>query len=372
LAEAGLDPKIVDLDVFGLFHFYRHMARRPQPVAMVDIGHSKTLVLIVDRDRIRMVKTIPFAGCQFFSGSPPEEGTSPDADLEIERVPSQGESRLNRSALDLLIEDLNRLFYTFERQEEGTAVASVLVSGGCVENDEMIQYFADGLGRRMEVVSLNMMPPEFASRKFAGNFQVMPVSVGMAFRGAGDAAGRANFRKGEFSYKKTGEAFRSRALVSAVLGGLAFLLLLFQFASTVWEKERRYDELQDRIQTLFKRTHPGVTRIVNPVQQMKNSLADLKKKADLLGQAGETHQTFLKGIRLISTEIPESVKVILFEMLYVPNEFRLLGETNTYESVEKIKSKFEGLPEVASVEVDFAGTTIKQSGVRFRMDVRFK
>jgi len=371
LAEADLDPEIVDLDIFGLFHFYQNMARKPYPTAMVDIGHSKTLVCIVDKERIRMVKAIPFAGCNFFTNPPPEAGSQPDENLHIETVSSEGESSFNPSVLDLLIEELNRLFYTFEYQQDGTTVPTVLVSGGCVENDEMIHRFADGLGRRVEVISLNMMPPEFASRKFADHFQVMAVSVGMAFRGAGDRATHANFRKGEFSYKKTGEALRSRALVSAVLGGLALFFLLLNFASTVWEKERQYSKLQDQIKTIFKRTHPGVTRIVNPSQQMKNSLADLKKKAELLGQAGQTHQTFLNGIKLISTEIPETVKVTIFEMLYISDEFRLLGETSSFESVERIKTKFEGLPEVTSVDVDFASTNIKQSGVKFRMDIRF-
>ncbi|MFZ2040564.1 MAG: PilN domain-containing protein, partial [Desulfobacterales bacterium] len=127
--------------------------------------------------------------------------------------------------------------------------------------------------------------------------------------------------------------------------------------------------LDAEIAAVFRATFPEVTRIVDPLQQMRVQLADLKKTLFLPGEGGNALLN-IDILQTLSTLIPAETDVELTQLLIGPESVLISGNTDTFNTVDDIKNRLERHPGFKGVTISSATMEKTDSRVRFKLKVQ--
>jgi general secretion pathway protein L len=173
-----------------------------------------------------------------------------------------------------------------------------------------------------------------------------------------------NFRKGEFAYGREAAASRSRARYVWV----GALLVATVAAADLYMKYniqvKKYEALKTQVREEFHAMFPDVTNVVDEVQQAKTAVADMKKKSAMFGMGDWTP---LQLMAELTRRMPPSVKIEVQDFVIEPGRLRLEAETDSFESVDKVKASLGQFEAFKDVTVSDAKVSADQSRVRFRL-----
>ncbi len=180
-----------------------------------------------------------------------------------------------------------------------------------------------------------------------------------------------NFRREEFERKKRYFGLKKAAPKVAVF---LFLILSFLAADMVidyYTLKKEYKILSREITSVFKQTLPEVIRIVDPVQQLRVKIKELKKSTSLRPETG-TNKKVLDLLKDISQRIPTALNVHVNRMVIDAETVRISGKTDAFNEVDKIKNNLEPSPLFSGVTISSANLDRTGKGVRFeiRMDLK--
>lgn len=118
---ADLQVTSMDLQPFGLWRLFAR-EKMEHPLALVDVGHSYSLLVVVEAGEIKFLRTIA-------------EGGSSTTDV---------------SSLDHLAREINRSLSFYQAQPGNNPVGNILLSGGGCKLKGIQQYLTDHLGIPVE------------------------------------------------------------------------------------------------------------------------------------------------------------------------------------------------------------------------------
>jgi len=193
-------------------------------------------------------------------------------------------------------------------------------------------------------------------------------ALALALTGTGGKAG-LNFRRGAFAPRRKWAEHRTTLIR---LGALALAVLLLGAANLgleVYFMNQRRSALDAEIVAVFRATFPEVTRIVDPLQQMRVQLADLKKTLFLPGEGGNALLN-IDILQTLSTLIPAETDVELTQLLIGPESVLISGNTDTFNTVDDIKNRLEGHAGFKGVTISSATMEKTDSRVRFKLKVQ--
>lgn len=180
-----------------------------------------------------------------------------------------------------------------------------------------------------------------------------------------------NFRKESFAIRRTFAGNKKLALAitlplcAAVMVVMVFLWYDYSRLLT------RKNELDARIQTLFRETLPDVTRVVDPLQQLQVRINETGQSA--LSKNGILPPTtILTLLAEVSAGIPAPLDVQLARFMVDDSGLRLRGTTDTFNTVDAIKKGLERSPAFSQVEISSANLDPKSSKVRFELKLTLK
>jgi hypothetical protein len=127
--------------------------------------------------------------------------------------------------------------------------------------------------------------------------------------------------------------------------------------------------LDNQISEIFRQTLPEVTRIVDPVQQMRAKINEVKASDLSLPGIGREEKV-LDLLRDISIRIPGSLDVKVLSMVVDPETVQITGETDTFNTVDSIKKGLEPSPYFS--EVTISSANLDRSGKRVQFEMRLK
>ena len=175
-----------------------------------------------------------------------------------------------------------------------------------------------------------------------------------------------NFCKEDFvpydslaKYRSLGKVF-AITLIAALISSLAYLF----YDNNVLTKKR--DALVSDIHTVFKETLPGTKRIVDPRQQLQVAINTAKISSGK-GEGTALPYPALHVLRVISTRISTSLDVTLTRMVYEAKGLRLIGITDTFNTVDNMKKSLEQAPEILFVTISSANMNPKDNKIRFEL-----
>ena len=96
---------------------------------------------------------------------------------------------------------------------------------------------------------------------------------------------RINFARGEFAYRGDVEKAKGYLKVTAVLGVLLYLSVMFHLAMDIRNSVTAEKEVRQAMEQLYRRVVPGEGRVVNPVYQLRAFRKQMKEKAVVLNDA---------------------------------------------------------------------------------------
>ena len=179
-----------------------------------------------------------------------------------------------------------------------------------------------------------------------------------------------NFINDSFSLKKYWEENKKGLFIT---GCLASLVLATSFSNVIvntYLMEKKLSGIEQKITDLFKTTFPDVKNIVDPLHQMRVGIEKAHKSS--LSQ-GATHNRDIRTIDIIneiSRLIPEEIDVEVAKFVFGAENVMLTGNTDTFNSVNIIKSKLEQVEFFKQVVISSADVDKFENRVRFKLQIK--
>lgn len=382
LSHVHIDPKIVDVDSLSFLNMAHHIPSEPDELyAMVDFGHEKTSVCIMEGDMLRMFRTLNVGGKYI------TEVLARDLEISFEEsqtikhelsaiVSEHAPNDLDLSPADLEIarkigiagygfsKDLARTLFAFKSHEKKD-ITKIVISGGTSKLRGFVRYLQSQIHHRMERFELSNTNLKMDS-DLKQHDQIIPqaISIGLRVVPGQKKASRINLRRNEFAYSQDSTALIK--LISKVslwmAAGSALLLIAYTvqavfYHSQISQFDKRYRQtllqMDPTLGNQIKR-HKSFTNLKKFATNHLNSQIS-KQNAAVQGfintNAGSPP---LKALLILSQIIPEDLKVDLVLYDYTSNiddsgKLTIQGETDGYTAVTQIKDLMINHPNFESV-----------------------
>jgi general secretion pathway protein L len=180
-----------------------------------------------------------------------------------------------------------------------------------------------------------------------------------------------NFRKGPFALKKFWEENKKNLIQTAVFFILVLSLGWFNLFLDSYFMGKKLDHLNRQITGIFTSTFPEVKNIVDPVQQMKIKVQEAKKNALLPDETGKQIRA-IDILNTISKAIPKDIDVILKRFVMGSESVNISGDTDSFNSVDNIKSKLEQTKVFKKIVISAANIDKSDKRVRFKLKLNLQ
>lgn len=177
-----------------------------------------------------------------------------------------------------------------------------------------------------------------------------------------------NFHKGQFAAKKFLVKHKNNLLKTGILAAAVLAIFFFGVITESYTLNRRLDRINQQITDVFQGTFPEVKRIVDPYQQMQVKVQQAKKNA-VIQEASAPHIRSVDILNSISKSIPDSISIDVTRMVISPDTVLISGNTDTYNSVDDIKSKLEQIDYFKKVTINSSNIDRSGKEVRFQLKV---
>lgn len=377
LREAGIDPEIVELELFADINTYLslHKPSEEKAVALLNIGASKMTLKVLQGTRLLFARAIP-KGANIITETIQKEGKFASfAEAEQQKI-TDGESPelfpLIQSALVNLVKEVEyTLFSYMEKMGEQGDIQEILLSGGGANTPGILECFA----QHFDVPVHRMGKDERLSLLFA---QTPPLSapftvaLGLGIRGWNRSIPGMNFRQEEFSFHRSYEEIKGKLILAGVMLLLALGLQLGNFYYRLAQKEGQYQQMRDRVQALFRQTFPDVRNVVDPLQQARQKIQEEENKLKAFGGITGAQLSSLELLRELSEKIPSTIKIDVFDLLISHESINMSAQTNSFDSVDNLKKSLETSSYFESVKVTNAKVGLDENTVEFKLSITLK
>jgi general secretion pathway protein L len=362
LQRHGIDPGLMDIRGVPLALWLLKQEDTPDIGLLLEIGRrTSTMVLFLKR-HISLIRSFPFSG-----------------GLTAQTIADQQAEHLEGTQTD---EEIGSLFTSLCRDVQHTIHAFGVLAKGKVEPE---RAFITGQGSLwpgaesileralytpVERIHLARDAHVAMDEDIAGAWDpaTMDNALALALRDSKQGMG-FNFRRDEFEVEKRYVGLMKFMRNIALFLGIIVSLLLADLGIEYYFLKKSYVMLDNQISEIFRQTLPEVTRIVDPVQQMKAKIQEIKSSELSLPGIG-TEEKVLDLIRDISIRIPGSLDVKVLSMVVDPETVQIKGETDTFNTVDNIKKGLEPSPYFN--EVTISSANLDRSGKRVQFDVKLK
>ncbi|MCJ7615376.1 MAG: pilus assembly protein PilM [Desulfobacterales bacterium] len=177
-----------------------------------------------------------------------------------------------------------------------------------------------------------------------------------------------NFINNSFSLKKYWDENKKGLFITGCLAGLVLATSFSNVIINTYLMEKKLSTIEQKITDLFKTTFPDVKNIVDPLHQMRVGIEKAHKSS--LSQ-GETHRDIraIDILNEISRLVPEEIDVEVTKFVFGAENVMLTGNTDTFNSVNIIKSKLEQVEFFKQVVISSADVDKSENRVRFKLQI---
>jgi len=363
LQNYGIDPDILDISGVPVVLWLFRQAEIPDDGLLLEIGQKRNTMILYLKRRIRLIRSFSFG-----------DGLIPKA---LSNAPNgnnvQGQAtEAIVSCFESFCTNVQNTLHAFEYQNNGTGRPErVFVTGvGNLYPHTMglLERFLDIPVEEVNVIGGDPSVHVDESIAQFWNSATMDSALALALRGNKQDLG-FNFRKGDFELKRKDTKFKREIRRTAVFLIVILSLLATYFGMDYYSLKKRYRMLNKQITETFRQTLPDVTRVVDPVQQMRVKIAQIKKSGFSLPGIGGSHKA-IDLLRDISLRVPESLDVRVISMIVDPETVKIKGETDTFNTVDIIKKGLEPSEYFSSVIISSAN--LDRSSKRVQFEIKLK
>lgn len=387
LTRVNIDPKLVDVDSLSFYNLAPYLRLDPDEcVAMVDIGHEKTSVCIVQNGLLKMFRSINIGGAYLteFLARDFESSLQEAQEIKhrVSRILSESDPAIGASAEDrhvmermtlacnAIVKDLGRTLYAFKTWDK-TKISKIYLSGGSSRIKNMDGYLSEQLGISVYLNRLDTSDLKIDD-SLVEKALIMPQSVAIGMRSVVSAKkhSQINLRKGEFAYVQNYAQFMRIGKIAAQVLGVALLLLIISYGFRSFLYNRQIDQLEKEYMKEYssigtaKKKAQGKLEFQKFRNEVKTAVAkEISSRRDAVNGfiAASGTSSGLLALQDISAAIPKTVKIDVTQFLFTGEsggpggKLTLKAETDGYSSVEAIKEVLKKVPTISDLEEKQSG-----------------
>ncbi|MGD8880921.1 MAG: type II secretion system protein GspL, partial [Desulfobacterales bacterium] len=168
-----------------------------------------------------------------------------------------------------------------------------------------------------------------------------------------------NFHKGQFAAQKFLSKHKTPLIKTGILAAAVLVLMFFNVLMGTYTINKQVRGIEQQMNQIFKATFPEVKTIRYPYQEMQARMRETQKNAAFQAETGP-HIRSIDILNSISENIPNNIKVDFTRLVIQPENVLISGTTDTFNSVDDIKSRLEQIQYFEKVTISSAN--IDRSG----------
>jgi general secretion pathway protein L len=388
LQSVGIDPAWVGVDALSLYTFYQQWVHssngeKKQSVVtgedrsdhlLIDLGASKTVLCHLQvgaghaSPLLRWVRTFPIGSDDFTEalredlGLSWEEAERRKSEVDLSAPPrTEAGEAVQKRVSSWLIEIEKSLSLA---GGNGESRASFYLCGGGGQWRGLKELIAQNFQMTPETPAGSPPIAGLDTTHFSTALPRYAEALGLALS-PGQGA-QINFRQGEFVFGK--ESIEQRHRLASV--GLVSLILLGLMGGDFYlhyhQKEKKFQELKQELRSEFTKTFPQTKNVSNEVEQTRAAINERKRSGDFLGVGEESP---LEVLKMVTAGIPTEVRIDVTELVIDGNKVRIEAQTDSYDSVDRIRGGLMKGGHFQEVNVSDAKISADQSRVGFRIQL---
>ncbi len=362
LVSQGIDPELFTVGGPQIAGVLAGTLPEAGTVALLDIGLRRTTFTVIEEGRVVLVRSLAVIGQR-------EAGFAYQS--ETRQVEVADEQRIPQFAWQLGLAVIQTLKGK-DREDLLKKKIPCFVSGAV----GLLPLVFESLDRELElevrVCDLADQPLVNieASENGAWNSALMNGALALALSDRNPAA-IINFRRGDFKKRISLKKYRHWALAAAASLGVIVVVVVGLCWWNYATLQHRQDALRSQINAVFHSTLPEVTRVVDPVQQLRVKI-DQTRKLYQVGSHGRGNSSMLALLAEISSRIPESLQLHITRLVADQDSIRIRGETKDFNIVDSVQKDLEKSPYFESVVISSANLAPQGGEVRFELRLQLR
>ena len=339
-----------------------------------DIGAEDTAVVLYNRGAIVQARHFAFGGAAVTAAIAHAGGIDAMQAEALKRSGDAGETvaGVRAACLPFLREVQNMLKFIELRGELDTKPEAIILTGGgalaAPLREEMEKFFSlpvrladlSGLG------DLTFDDEAKASWDPALMNQALALATGEMRKEPG-----FNFGRGEFEPRGKVEKWKKEVMLIAASVAVILFLAGVDFFLGYYYDRAHLKEVKGRINAVFAEVAPEVTKIVDPVGQLR-AIIDESKKTGSGGSLLASGMTMLDILKDISRLVPAEVDFVISSFTFDGGFIEIRGETDNFNTVDAIKMNLEKSPFFRSATISSANLMKGESRVGFDLKIEIK
>lgn len=367
------DTAVIDIDAVPLASFLLQRSDFPACAILLDIGALDTTAVFIGKGKILHIRHFHFGGAvatRAVAEALQIDFPAAEALKRSGELPEEAGSAV-REICDRFFSELKNT-QAFLRGQEGfdEVPARIILTGGGARTPGI----AEGLSRLFAVAV------EFTNLTVSGGFEidtalraswepaVMDQALALAARPLGKGSG-FNFRKRASEARADYGKLRERLKKGSLAALLILLLAGVEIGLGDYGARLRLDALKREVNAEFRKSLPEVTRVVDPVIQLKGKIAEAKRLTAGMGDATEA-ATVLDILKEISALAP--AELLVTSLTLDGDAVGIKGEARNFDAVETVKKTFANSKYVKTVAIGSTNLMKQGTGVEFDLKIILK
>jgi len=334
LKSFGIEPDILTIGGYTMGQYLSRLSHEKQCQVFLDIGNISITMVLSLSGRVCLVRTFSLAASN---------------DQQWSTICTQVERTLlafeQKSGLKCVIDDIR-------------------IGGSCSQAAEIEAVFEERLGAPVSRVDLLAVSGKIvlSSKEASWQPHLMDPALSLVLN---ELSGfdAFNFRRGRMGMEKVWLENKRDILKTCCLGAFVALLFFGYSVASYYTLKQRDDTKREEILKVFQSTFPEITQIVDPVHQMRVKLEETEKNISFPGELTTSVKT-IDILNDISRLIPAKQDVELVSIVLGADNVVISGNTDTFNSVDDMKSGLEEAEifqtvSISSANMDNAGTRVR-------------
>lgn len=251
---------------------------------------------------------------------------------------------------------------------EDIDIQEVVLTGSALEDSTVEESVGDHMGIPVRTMDLIALSGQVSIETESSMWKVATMDAALALALSAIVGFELlNFRRGGYTAQKVWVQYQSDIVKTGLLFLLMALLFLASFVADYYSMKKRSMHLEAEVRKVFTTTFPDIKRIIDPVQQMRVKLDELKKNATFAADSAQP----VKAIDIlndISRYIPEQIDVTLTNVIIGGDSVLISGDTGGFDAVDDVKNSLE---EAALFkDVSITSTNKERGGNRVRFKIK--
>jgi type II secretion system protein L len=339
LKARGIEPDIVTVSGFAVSQCLNRFTQEASTQLLLNIAENRTTITLNLAGQVMMVRS--------FAGRVTDENGIRHI---ISRV---------RQTLAALEERMGMPYEIDDVRLTGSASQNALVTETIEKTLDMPATPLD-LMAHSGMVSLSSAEKEWQASKMDGALSLALVEI------AGLEV--LNFRQGRFAVQQAWVEHKKDIVKTGILAAAVLAIFLTNAMVDYYTVKKRADAVQKEIVEIFQSTFPEVSKIVDPLHQMRLKLEE-SRNSDLYPQVSERPVDAIDILNDISRLIPSQIDVALNSIIIGSDSILISGNTGTFNAVDDMKSRLEKAEAFKAVSISSANMNKAGNRVRFKLKV---